>query len=153
MERAVDDIYEGRWIMKGTTKILNQKIKQQGYRMTRQRAIVLEELSRSKEHPKADEIYQMVRRRLPHISFGTVYRCLKLLQELGLVRELNYGKCFSRFDARAENHQHFTCTSCCRVMDVDEPLAVTTAGVQVDGKKVRVSDYRLEFYGLCRDCQ
>jgi Fe2+ or Zn2+ uptake regulation protein len=139
--------------MKATTKILNQKIKQQGYRMTRQRAIVLEELSRTKEHPKADEIYQMVRRRLPHISFGTVYRCLKLLEELGLVRELNFGKCFSRFEASTENHQHFTCVKCCRVLDVDEPLAVSTAGVEVDGRKMKITDYRLEFYGLCRDCQ
>lgn len=139
--------------MRNNTKLLNLRIRQQGYRMTRQRAIVLEELSHTREHPKADEIYQMVRRRLPHISFGTVYRCLKLLQELGLVRELNFGKCFSRFEVSSENHQHFTCTNCCKVMDVDEPLAVTTAGVQVGGKKMKVTDYRLEFYGLCRDCQ
>jgi Fe2+ or Zn2+ uptake regulation protein len=38
-------------------------------------------------------------------------------------------------------------------MDIDEPLAVTTAGVEVDGKKMKVTDYRLEFYGLCRECQ
>jgi Fe2+ or Zn2+ uptake regulation protein len=139
--------------MRSNTRVLNQRIKQQGYRMTRQRAIVLEELSRTSEHPKADEIYQMVRKRLPHISFGTVYRCLKLLQELGFVRELNFGKSFSRFEANAENHQHFTCTACGKVMDIDEPLAVTTAGVEVGGKKMKVTDYRLEFYGLCRECQ
>ncbi len=120
--------------------------------MTRQRAIVLEELSRTHEHPKADEIYQMVRKRMPHISFGTVYRCLKLLQELGFVRELNFGKSYSRFEASAENHQHFTCTVCGRVMDIDEPLAVASTGVQVDGKKMKVNDYRLEFYGQCREC-
>src|SRR4030065_1271615 len=134
--------------MKGTAKVLNQKIKQQGYRMTRQRAVVLEELSKSKDHPKADEIYQMVRKRMPHISFGTVYRCLKLLQELGMVRELNFGKCYSRFEASTENHQHFTCTKCCRVLDVDAPLAVSTSGVEVGGRKMKVVDYRLEFYGL-----
>lgn len=139
--------------MKSSTKVLNQKIKQQGYRMTRQRAIVLEELSRTSEHPKADEIYQLVRRRLPHISFGTVYRCLKLLQELGFVRELHFGKSFSRFDARAENHQHFTCIECGKVMDVDEPLAVATGGVEIGGKKIKITDYRLEFYGQCRECQ
>jgi Fe2+ or Zn2+ uptake regulation protein len=139
--------------MKGTTKVLNQKIRQQGYRMTRQRAVVLEELSKTKEHPKADEIYQMVRKRMPHISFGTVYRCLKLLQELGMVRELNFGKCYSRFEVSNEAHQHFTCTSCCRVLDVDEPLAVSVSGVLVGGRRMKVTDYRLEFYGVCADCQ
>jgi Fur family transcriptional regulator, peroxide stress response regulator len=150
---CVVDVIEGCEIMKSATKVLNQKIKQQGYRMTRQRAIVLEELSKTKDHPKADEIYQMVRKRLPHISFGTVYRCLKLLQELGFVRELNFGKCFSRFEASGENHQHFTCTNCCKVLDVDEALAVSTANVEIGGRKMKVTDFRLEFYGLCRDCQ
>ncbi len=112
--------------MRTSTRFLNQEVRQHGYRMTRQRGIVLEELSKTKEHPKADEIYQMVRRRLPNISFGTVYRNLRLLQELGFVRELNFGKNFSRFDANASNHQHFTCKECGKVMDVDEALAVST---------------------------
>lgn len=138
--------------MKSNLKVLNQKIRQQGYRMTRQREIVLEELSRTREHPKADEIYQMVRKKLPHISFGTVYRNLRLLKELGLVRELSYGKNFSRYEAFFENHQHFTCKNCGRVMDIDEPLSVPTSGVTVGGKRMEVDDYRLEFYGTCADC-
>ena len=85
--------------MKAENKALNQKIKQQGYRMTRQREVVLEELTKIRSHPKADEIYQLVRKKLPNISFGTVYRNLKLLKELGLVRELSFGKSFSRFEA------------------------------------------------------
>jgi len=138
--------------MKTNLKILNQKIKQQGYRMTRQREVVLDELSRTREHPKADEIYQMVRRKLPHISFGTVYRNLRLLKELGLVRELSYGKNFSRYEAYFENHQHFTCKSCGRVMDIDEPLTLPTQGVNISGKPMSVDEYRLEFYGTCGEC-
>lgn len=138
--------------MKSNLRVLNQKIRQQGYRMTRQREIVLDELSKTREHPKADEIYQMVRKKLPHISFGTVYRNLRLLKELGLVRELSYGKNFSRYEAFFENHQHFTCRVCGRVMDIDEPLAVSTAGVAVGGEKMDVDDFRVEFYGTCADC-
>ncbi len=103
--------------MKRNLRVLNQKIKQQGYRMTRQREVVLDELSKTRGHPKADEIYQMVRNKMPHISFGTVYRNLRLLKELGLVRELSFGKNFSRYEAFHENHQHFTCMSCGRVLD------------------------------------
>jgi Fur family peroxide stress response transcriptional regulator len=138
--------------MKSNLRVLNQRIRQQGYRMTRQREIVLDELSKTREHPKADEIYQMVRKKLPHISFGTVYRNLRLLKELGLVRELSYGKNFSRYEAFFENHQHFTCQVCGRVMDIDEPLAVSTSGVAVGGRKMDVDDFRIEFYGTCADC-
>lgn len=139
--------------MKSSLKVLNQKIKQQGYRMTRQREVVLDELSRTKDHPKADEIYQMVRRKLPHISFGTVYRNLRLLKELGLVRELSYGKNFSRYEAYFNNHQHFTCKTCGRVMDIDEPLTVSTQGIIVGGRTMDVDEYRLEFYGTCDECR
>ena len=48
-------------------------------RMTRQRKLILEELRRMKSHPTADEIYSMVREKLPRISLGTVYRNLQLL--------------------------------------------------------------------------
>lgn len=140
--------------MKSNIKVLNQKIKQQGYRMTRQREVVLDELSQAEGyHPKADEIYQMVRKKLPHISFGTVYRNLRLLRELGLVRELSFGKSFSRFEAGVDNHQHFTCTVCGRVLDIDEPLAVSTSGVRVNGARMDVTEFRLEFYGVCDDCR
>lgn len=134
-------------------KSLNQKIKQQGYRMTRQREVVLDELSKAKGHPNADEIYHSVRKRMPHISFGTVYRNLRLLKELGLVRELSFGKSFSRFETSDVNHQHFTCKVCGKVMDIDEPLAVSTSGVVINNKKMEVDDYRLEFYGRCNDCR
>ncbi len=121
--------------------------------MTRQREVVLDELSRTKEHPKADEIYQMVRKKLPHISFGTVYRNLRLLKELGLVRELSYGKNFSRFEAYYDNHQHFTCKSCGKVMDIDDPSDIPTGNVHVGGSIMDVDEYRLEFYGTCDDCR
>ena len=137
--------------MKAENKVLNQKIKQQGYRMTRQREVVLEELSKVRSHPKADEIYQMVRKKLPHISFGTVYRNLKLLKELGFVRELTFGKNFSRFEATIDEHQHFTCTKCGKVLDIDEPLSVTP-DVEVNGHGLKVEEFRLEFYGKCEEC-
>jgi Fur family transcriptional regulator, ferric uptake regulator len=48
-------------------------------RMTRQRTVILEKLRKVATHPSADEIYEMVRKRLPRISLGTVYRNLEIL--------------------------------------------------------------------------
>ncbi|PJA29642.1 MAG: transcriptional repressor [candidate division Zixibacteria bacterium CG_4_9_14_3_um_filter_46_8] len=135
--------------MKPTYQLLNQKIKEEGYRMTRQRAVVLEELAKCYDHPRADEIYQIVRRRLPKISFGTVYRNLKTLKELGLIKELNYGKKFSRFEANIEGHHHFVCLLCGRVYDISiEPAENMCKRIAEDIGFV-VEDYRLEFYGFC----
>ncbi|MBC2744327.1 MAG: transcriptional repressor, partial [Desulfosarcina sp.] len=51
-------------------------------RMTRQRRVILEEIRRYNNHPAADEIYERVRKQLPRISLGTVYRNLDVLCEL-----------------------------------------------------------------------
>ena len=58
-------------------------------RMTRQRSVILEELRNSGMHPSADQLYQLVRKRLPRISLGTVYRNLEILSELGEI----HGRC------------------------------------------------------------
>lgn len=55
-------------------------------RMTRQRAVILEELRKTATHPTADELYSIVRRRLPRISLGTVYRNLDFLADSGEIR-------------------------------------------------------------------
>ena len=55
-------------------------------RITAQRKAILEELQNTNTHPTADELYKMVRLRLPRISLGTIYRNLeKLSEEHGLV--------------------------------------------------------------------
>ena len=56
--------------------------------MTRQRRVILEALRGTTSHPTADEVYEMVRRRLPRISLGTVYRNLEILSGEGLVAKL-----------------------------------------------------------------
>ena len=55
-------------------------------RMTRQRAVILEELRKVKTHPTADELNSIVRERLPRISLGTVYRNLDFLADTGEIR-------------------------------------------------------------------
>ncbi len=62
-------------------------------RRTLQREIILEELNRVPDHPTADQIYERVRRRLPRISLGTVYRNLELLAAQGVIQKLEWRMC------------------------------------------------------------
>lgn len=129
------------------------KVREHGLRMTRQRDIILEELRKVTSHPSADEIYTIVRKRLPNISFGTVYRNLKVLKELGEILELDYGKGFSRFDGNPVNHYHFACMKCGKVFDIDSPVDVNI-DIEVSRKTGFQIDYhRMEFYGTCPSCQ
>jgi Fur family ferric uptake transcriptional regulator len=81
-------------------------------RMTRQRRTIMEVLEKVDNHPAADEIYEMVRHKLPHISLGTVYRNLDVLSEHGLIRKMEFAGSQRRFDGRRNNHYHLRCTGC-----------------------------------------
>ena len=121
-------------------------------RMTRQRRVILEELRKVKTHPSADEVYEMVRKRLPRISLGTVYRNLEVLSESGDIQKLEPGSSLKRFDGNPSEHFHIRCIHCDRIAD-----AAIEHGLKVDLEKVNSSDFeiighRLEFYGLCPEC-
>ena len=121
-------------------------------RMTKQRRVILGVLKNTRIHPTADWIYDQVRKQLPNISLGTVYRNLKVLKEMGEVMELDYGSTYSRFDGTPYNHYHFVCNNCGRVMDVDMPVQEGLNKQVEEINPVKVETHRLEFYGLCKDC-
>ena len=57
-------------------------------RMTIQKRIILEELEKTKKHPTAESLYAEVKKRLPEISIGTVYRNLEVLARNGTAQKL-----------------------------------------------------------------
>ena len=119
--------------------------------MTRQRKVILEELCKVKTHPSADEVYEMVRKRLPRISLGTVYRNLEILSESGDIQKLEPGCSLKRFDGDTSEHCHIRCVRCDRIADAPLP------DVKIDLEKIKSTDFeitghRLEFLGLCSDC-
>ena len=126
--------------------------KSHNYRMTRQREVILEEIRRARVHPSADEVYDMVRKRLPRISLGTVYRNLEILSELGEIHKLELGGDLKRFDWNPIQHYHIRCMSCGRVDDA--PIApLNTLEDDLYGATVyTIIGHRLVFEGLCPAC-
>jgi Fur family peroxide stress response transcriptional regulator len=122
-------------------------------RKTRQKAAILEVLKGTTSHPTADWIYNEVRKKIPNISLGTVYRNLRQLCRSGEILELELCGSFSRFDARNDNHYHFRCERCGQVFDVDEPINSEMDKTTARRTGFRINYHRLEFYGLCLDCQ
>ncbi len=119
---------------------------------TIQRKVILEELSLLKSHPTADELFQIVRIRLPKISLATVYRNLADLAASGRIRktELPGGK--ARFETKIEPHFHLRCVHCEAIEDL--PLSKEEIGDFLKDKVTRrVQDFELCFSGLCRSCQ
>lgn len=122
-------------------------------RITNQRQVILEELRKVKTHPTANEVYDMVRKRLPRIGLGTVYRNLELLADCDIIKKLKVGGEQKRFDGNPAPHYHIRCGECGRVDDVDmnpssslEREAARCSGYEVLG-------HHVEFTGLCSGCR
>ena len=120
--------------------------------MTRQRSIILEEIRKTNAHPSADEIYEIVRKRLPRISLGTVYRNLEILTELGEIQKLETGGSLKRFDGNPKRHYHIRCIGCSRIVDAPvSPLINTETDIQ-SATDYKIIGHRFEFVGVCPEC-
>ncbi len=121
-------------------------------RETRQRRAILKVLHSTASHPTADWIYAEVKKTLPRISKGTVYRNLKVLLESGMISELRTDGDRVRFEGRRDSHCHFVCLHCGDVLDLDEPLDADIARRVADKTGLRILTQHLEFKGECDKC-
>ena len=118
---------------------------------TKQRQLILEAVRATNSHPTADELFQMIRRKLPTISLATVYRNLNFLSEIGEIRKLAMPGMPDRFDWRMDPHDHMACDNCGQGVDfvLQHDLGQESAsacGAQVDG-------YTLVAHGTCAHCR
>ena len=121
-------------------------------RLTTQRQIILEELGKVTSHPTANEVYDMVRKRLPRIGLGTVYRNLELLAENGIILKLEVGGTQKRFDATIESHYHIRCSVCGRVDDVDMEVQEEINETAAKSCDYKILGHHIEFSGICQEC-
>lgn len=121
-------------------------------RMTKQRKVILEELRNMHTHPTADELYDVVRQRLPRISLGTIYRNLDVLAESGEILKLESAGSQKRFDGNCMPHAHIRCVRCGRIGDVmDFDVTVSTEKVSAEG--FIITGTRVDFEGVCQQCE
>lgn len=122
-------------------------------RITSQRQVILEELRKVKTHPTANEVYEMVRQRLPRIGLGTVYRNLELLAAHEIIKKLEVGGHQKRFDGNADTHYHVRCLDCGRVDDVGLPPRSDMEKKVAMDTGYEITDHHVEFTGYCRRCR
>lgn len=125
----------------------------QRFKNTAQRAAVLEVVRLSESHLTAGEIFERVRRRDPHIGYGTVYRTLHLLAEHGLIQELTFADQASRYDGRVERHDHVHCQACGVLLDVDVPVALMAMHVASEQSGFDIDSHHTVFLGTCPACR
>ena len=129
-----------------------------GYKFTIGKRIVLKTILDSKTHLNVKEIYDKIKEY--HIGLATVYRALKVFNELGIVKEINING-ISYYEMKIFSgkplHIHFKCFKCNSIIDIDSQ-SINFDYLKLN-KKVEVEN-NLEIYdsnimlvGLCSKCR
>ncbi len=123
------------------------------FRLTSQRKMILDELMKTKAHPAADFIYDKVRKKLPNISLGTVYRNLELMARNGMIMKIETPDGQKRFDYNTSPHPHFRCEKCGKIEDIPLDLSAPEPDINDPWVKGRaIHSATLYYQGLCCDC-
>jgi Fur family peroxide stress response transcriptional regulator len=102
---------------------IRQGIMEAGLKSTHQRVMILDAMMKMNIHPTADDIYQVIRKKNPSISLGTVYKNLETLAEKGLIRKVSSEEGQMRYDAENKPHHHIHCRNSSEIIDYhDEEL-------------------------------
>jgi Fur family peroxide stress response transcriptional regulator len=140
-----------RSIVDEKVRELESHLRREGLSVTHQRLAVYRCLLEDDSHPDAERVFERVRRRVPTISLGTVYKALDMLKDLGAVAEVDAPRSATRYEAVIEPHHHLICESCGRILDLHAPeYSALRPEAPVEGFEVKACS--VQFHGLCRAC-
>lgn len=120
---------------------------------SKQRDIILKTVENSFEHPTADMVYELVKKEIPNISLGTVYRNLNVLVENGNIKKIIMPNSSDRFDKTVFNHYHLFCNNCNKIYDIDYKYVSNINDIIEKETKHKVISHDIVFLGICKHCK
>jgi Fur family ferric uptake transcriptional regulator len=138
--------------MQSEVKIFEDFLRHKNLKQSKPRGDIVEVFLASEGHLSAQELYALVKSKNSRIGFATVYRTLKLLEECGLARTMDYGDGTVRYEPDRFQHHHIICTSCNRTVEFLSPeLESLLQQVQQMHQFVPQS-YAVRILSTCTDC-
>jgi Fur family transcriptional regulator, peroxide stress response regulator len=122
-------------------------------RRSKQKEAIIRVIKETRTHPDAEWIYENVKREIPNISLGTVYRNLKNLTEKGVITEVGIPGEMSHYDGNTRGHYHFRCDRCGLIVDLDESIDKSIEDRVARKTGFEVTHHTLELGGLCLKCR
>lgn len=119
--------------------------------MSKQKTLVYEIINNSCKHMDASEIYELAKKRIPNISFGTVYRNLNVLVQDGDIMRIAVDKCPDRFDRNTKAHHHMICTKCGDIMDVFKDDTTDVCRIESE-TGAKITEYVIYIKCICNKC-
>jgi len=139
-------------------KRINDKLKDNGYKLTLQRKLILENLLEHEgEHLTIEELYEIVKVEFQDIGLATVYRTMQLFEDIGLVSKLNLDDGCNRYELVHENehhrHHHLICIRCGKVTEVQGDLLESLEQSIEKRYDFQVQNHSVKIFGICSECK
>jgi Fur family ferric uptake transcriptional regulator len=129
-------------------------LRDQGYRLTPQRDIILTAIRDAQGHFTAEQIYQQVHAQSPVVNRATVYRTLELLSQIGIIAEIDLGGACREYELCGdEPHHHLVCQRCEMTLTIPHDLVQPLVEVLRDELGFQADLDHLSVFGLCAQCQ
>jgi len=124
-------------------------------RRTVQKSAIEDALLRSRGHISAEELHLLVRKHVPRISIGTIYRNLKSLTDQGKVSKIVAPDGRLVFEINSGKHHHLQCLNCNKVVDcsIDSSDLTQIMRKAADSGEFVIKDVSITFEGFCSACE
>ena len=139
-------------VMPDEFEIFEAYLRRRNLKHSRPRNDILEVLLASTGHVSAQELHDQVRRKNPRIGFSTVYRNLRLLEECGLARSMDYGDGTQRYEPNRFQHHHIICSSCNRTVEFLSPELESLLRQAQQQHDFRAQSHAVRILSVCADC-
>ena len=136
-----------------TRESIIKQLKENGLKITPQRLAIIEVLLEKRDlHPGARLLYKEAKKKKKSLSLSTTYATLNELSRHGIIKTLQFDKMEDRYEENLEEHINLICERCKKILDYNVSIGVDQREV---AKKTgfSITDTRLEYYGLCRECR
>ena len=118
-------------------------------KLTDQMKIIAKEMSESNDHPDVDELYKRVSKIDSKISIATVYRTVKLFEEVGILPKHEFRGGKARYEEINEGHHD-------HLIDIKSGEIIEFVDDEIEKLQKKVAekhgytlvDHKLELYGI-----
>jgi Fur family ferric uptake transcriptional regulator len=136
---------------------IQESLKQRGFRLTRQRRILLDLIEETGRHMDVERLYELALQRDPKLNRVTVYRTIKTLKDAGLIDELDlmhWDGDHHHYETRTkQEHAHVVCLRCGKVQEFFGPPLRKLRRQVESTLYFQVLTARTELGGYCAECQ
>jgi Fur family ferric uptake transcriptional regulator len=141
-----------------TASSLKAELNERGWRLTPQRETILQIFQNltNGNHLSAEDLYNLLKDQGESISLSTIYRTLKLMARMGILRELELAEGHKHYELNQpypHHHHHLICVRCSKTIEFknDSILRMGTKTAQKEG--YHLLDCQLTIHAVCPTCQ